>query len=73
MFAKTSIQLGKVVSSDKSNWINESIFAPSKTPPQIVTDISNWKYHHRNCPKGVGTEYNKIVKWIERYLRYYRG
>ena len=36
-------------------------------------DILEWKYGPGNWPKGPGTEYNKIVKWIERYLRYYRG
>lgn len=35
--------------------------------------ILDWKYGHSNWSKGPGTEYNKIVKWIERHLRYYRG
>lgn len=73
MFAKTSRQPGKVTSSDKPSWVNESMVDPNKSAQQNAKDILDWKYGPGNWPKGPGTEYNKIVKWIERYLRYYRG
>ena len=73
MFAKTSRQSGKATSSDKPSWFNGSMVDPSKTPQQNATDILNWKYGPGNWSKGPGTEYNKIVKWIERFWKYYRG
>ena len=73
MFAKTSRQPGKVTSSDKPSWVNESMVDPNKSAQQNAKDILDWKYGPGNWPKGPGTEYNKIVKWIERYVRYYRG
>lgn len=73
MFAKTSRQPGKATSSNKPSWVNESMVDPTKTAQQNAKDILEWKYDPGNWPKGPGTEYNKIVKWIERYLRYYRG
>lgn len=72
MFAKTSRKPGKVTSSDKPSWVNESMVDPNKTAQQNAKDILDWKYGPGNWQKGPGTEYNKIVKWIERYLRYYR-
>ncbi len=73
MFAKTSRQSEKATSSDKPSWFNGSMVDPSKTPQQNATDILNWKYGPGNWSKGPGTEYNKIVKWIERFWKYYRG
>ena len=73
MFAKTSRQPGKVTSSDKPSWVNETMVDPNKSAQQNAKDILDWKYGPSNWQKGPGTEYNKIVKWIERYLRYYRG
>ena len=73
MLAKTSRQPGKVTSSDKPSWVNESMVDSNKSAQQNAKDILDWKYGPSNWPKGPGTEYNKIVKWIERYLRYYRG
>lgn len=46
---------------------------PTKTAQQNAKEILDWKYGPGNWQKGPGTEYNKIVKWIERYLRYYKG
>ena len=73
MFAKTSRQPGKLTSSDKPSWVNESMVDPTKTAQQNAKEILDWKYGPGNWQKGPGTEYNKIVKWIERYLRYYKG
>ena len=73
MFAKTSKKSGKETSSEKPSWFNESMVDPTKTPQQNATDVLNWKYDPGNWSKGPKTEYNQIVKWIERYLRYYRG
>ena len=73
MFAKTSRQSGKSTASNKPSWVNERMIDPSKSAQQNATDILNWKYGLGNWHKGPGTEFNKIVKWIERYLRYYRG
>ena len=73
MFAKTSRQPGKLTSSDKPSWVNESMVDPTKTAQQNAKEILDWKYGPGNWQKGPGTEYNKIVKRIERYLRYYKG
>ena len=73
MFAKTSRQSKKVTSIDKPSWVNESMVDPTKKAQQNAKNILDWKYGSGNWTKGPTTEYNKIVKWIERYLRYYRG
>ena len=46
---------------------------PTKTVQQNATDILNRKYGFGNWKKGPKTEYNEIVKWIQRHLMYYRG
>ena len=46
---------------------------PTKKAQQNAKNILDWKYGSGNWTKGLTTEYNKIVKWIERCLRYYRG
>lgn len=51
MFTKTSRQPGKVTSSDKPSWVNESMIDPNKTPQQNATDILNWKYGPGNWVK----------------------
>ena len=73
MFAKTSKKSGKETSSEKPSWFNESMVDPTKTPQQNATDVLNWKYGPGNWSKGPKTEYNQIVKWIERFWKYYRG
>ena len=55
-------------------WINAgSMIDPTKTAQQNATDILNRKYGFGNWKKGPKTEYNEIVKWIQRHLMYYRG
>lgn len=44
MFAKTSRQPGKVTSSDKPSWVNESMVDSNKTAQQNAKDILDWKY-----------------------------
>jgi hypothetical protein len=73
MFAKTSKKSGKETSSEKPSWFNESMVDPTKTPQQNATDALNRKHGPKNWPKGPKTEYNKIIKWIERFWKYYRG
>ena len=73
MFAKTSRQPGKVTSSNKPSWVNESIIDLTKTAQENAKAILDFKYGVDNWPKGPRSEYNKIIKWIERYLKYYKG
>ena len=72
-FAKTSRQPGKVTSSNKPSWVNESIIDLTKTAQENAKAILDFKYGLDNWPKGPRSEYNKIIKWIERYLKYYKG
>ncbi len=63
----------KETSSDKPSWVTENMVEKSKSAQQNATDILNNRYGFGNWPKGPKTEFNRIVKWIERYVRYYRG
>ena len=74
MFAKISRQTGKVTSSNKTSWVNnESIIDLTKTAQENAKAILDFKYGPDNWLKGPRSEYNKIIKWIERYLKYYKG
>ena len=73
MFTKTSKKSKKAASSDKPSWVNEGMVNQNKTAQQNAKDILDQKYGRGNWRKGPKEEYNRIIKWIERYVRYYRG
>ena len=73
MFTKTSKKSKKATSSDKPSWVNEGMVNQNKTAQQNAKDILDQKYGRGNWRKGPKEEYNRIIKWIERYVRYYRG
>ena len=72
LFAKRSKQSGKATSSDHPSWVNENMIDPNKSPQQNATDILNSKYGPGSWRIGPKSEFNQIVKWIERHLRYYK-
>lgn len=64
---------GKETSSEKPSWVNINMVDSSKTTQQNTIYMLNSKYGINNWLKGAGKEYNQIVKWIVRYVKYYRG
>ena len=64
---------GKETSSEKPSWVNINMVDSSKTTQQNTIDMLNSKYGINNWLKGAGKEYNQIVKWIVRYVKYYSG
>ena len=72
LFAKRAKQSGKATSSDHPSWVNENMIDPNKSPQQNATDILNSKYGPGSWRIGPKSEFNQIVKWIERHLRYYK-
>ena len=73
LFSKKSKKTGKETSSEKPSWVNEGMIDPTSPAQQNATRILNNKYGPGNWIKGPRSEFNQIVKWIERWLRYYRG
>ncbi len=73
MFSKTSKLSQKETSSNKPSWVNESMVDLSKSAQENAKNILNNKYKVGSWDKGARSEYSKIVKWIERHLKYYRG
>jgi RHS repeat-associated protein len=65
-YAKKSKKSGKEKSSDKPSYVSQDDIDPSKTAQQNATDILNQKFGEGNWPKGPGSDFNKIVKWIHR-------
>lgn len=72
MFAKPSKLSGKETSSNKPSWVNENLIDPNKSAQQNAKNILDSKYGPGNWKKGSTSEFNRIVKWIHRFLRYYR-
>lgn len=68
-FAKQSKKSGKEKSTDKPSWANESDVDLNKSSQKNATELLDNKYGSGNWSKGPGTEFNKIVKWIDRSLR----
>ena len=68
-YAKQSKKSGKERATDKPSWVSQSDVDMSKSSQQNANDLLNNKYGIGNWPKGPGTEYNQIVKWIDRSLR----
>ena len=63
---------GKESSSDKPSWVNRDMVDFGLSPQENAQKILDTKYGPNNWPKGAGTEFNKIVKWIVRKI-FFRG
>lgn len=72
MFAKPSKLSGKETSSEKPSWFNENMLDHNLSAQENAKNILNSKYGTRTWPKGSKSEFNQIVKWIHRYLKYYK-
>ena len=72
MFARPSKLSGKETASNKPSWVNENMVDLNKSAQQNAKNILDSKYGQGNWHKGSNSEFNKIVKWIHRFLRYYR-
>ena len=68
-YAKQSKKSGKERATDKPSWVSQSDVDLGKSSQQNATDLLNNKYGSGNWGKGPRTEFNKIVKWIERGLK----
>jgi hypothetical protein len=60
--------IGGYGKSQVPSWVfNEGYAAEAgETPVQAATRIMNEQYGEGNWPKGPGTEFNQIVKWVSR-------
>lgn len=72
MFAKPSKLSGKETSSEKPSWFNENMLDHNLSAQENAKNILNSKYGTRTWPKGPTSEFNRLVKWIHRYLKYYK-
>ncbi len=68
-YAKQSKKSGKERASDKPSWVSQSDVDLNKSSQKNATDLLNSKYGSGNWRKGPKTEYNQIVKWIDRGLK----
>lgn len=68
-YAKQSKKSGKERASDKPSWVSQSDVDVGKSAQQNATELLNNKYGSGNWGKGPKTEFNQIVKWINRGLK----
>jgi hypothetical protein len=68
-YAKQSKKSGKERATDKPSWVSQSDVDLGKSSQQNATDLLNNKYGSGNWSKGPRTEFNQIVKWIDRGLK----
>ena len=63
---KTSKQTGKERATDKPSYVNKGMVDRSLSAQQNAKDILNNQFGPGNWNKGPGSDFNKIVKWINR-------
>ena len=68
-YAKQSKKSDKEKANDHPSWLSRSDIDLGKSSKQNATDILNGKYGKGNWNKGPRSEYNQIVKWIERGVK----
>lgn len=68
-YSKQSKKSGKERATDKPSWVSQSDVDLGKSSQQNATDLLNNKYGSGNWSKGPRTEFNRIVKWIDRGLK----
>ena len=67
-FSKQTKKGGKEKASDKPSWVNSDMVDNNLSAQENATRLLDNKYGVNNWQKGPNTEYNKIVKWIQRSL-----
>ena len=67
-YAKSSKTSGKEGATDKPSWANSNDVNPNISAQKNAENMLDNKYGQGNWRKGPGTEYNKIVKWINRHV-----
>ena len=65
---KTTKKSGKEKASDKLSWVDVSQVDFSKTAQQNAARLLDEKWGKGNWSKGPGSDFSKIVKWIQRSL-----
>ena len=68
-YAKESKKSKKERSTKKPSWLSRGDVDLSKSSQQNATDVLNGKYGKGNWTRGPRSEFNQIVKWIDRSLR----
>lgn len=68
-YAKQSKKSGKERATDKPSWVTRNDVDLNQSSQKNATDILNNKYGSGNWNKGPRTEYNQIVKWIDKGLK----
>jgi len=67
--SKKSKKSDKEKSNDHPSWLSRSDVDLGKSAHENATELLNNKYGVGNWRKGPGSEYNIIVKWINRGLK----
>ena len=68
-YSKPSKKSDKEKSTDKPSWVNQSDVDLGKSSHENASDLLNNKWGKGNWKKGPTSEYNRIIKWIERCLK----
>lgn len=55
-------------STNKPSWVDRNDYSPNQTPQQNAKRLLDNKYGHGNWKNGPGSEFSKIVKWIQRHV-----
>lgn len=63
---------GKETANDAPSWAKQENIDPNMPAEQSAKRLMNNKYGPGNWEKGPGSEFNKIKKWIERYIKRFR-
>lgn len=68
-YAKQSKKSDKERSTQHPSWVSQSDVDLNKTAQQNATELLNNKFGEGNWRKGAGSDFNQIVKWINRSFR----
>lgn len=66
MYARKSRKSGKEKANDLPSYFDRNGVDPNKTAQQNAADALDRQFGKGNWPKGPGSDFNKIVKWIHR-------
>ena len=67
--AKPSRKSGKERSTQHPSWVSQNDVDLSKSAQENATDLLNKKFGKGNWGKGPTSDFNQIVKWINRCLK----
>ena len=68
-YAKKSRQSDKERSTKHPSWVSQSDVDLNKSAQENATELLNNKYGEGNWRKGPSSDFNQIVKWINRSLK----